>query len=281
MPIIAIQSAVAFGHVGNSAGVFPIQRLGVEAWPVDTVQLSNHTGYADWGGGAHSATHVADVLAGVERRGGFAAADALLSGYVGSAELADVIADAVDRMKATNPGALYCCDPVIGNDRAGIFVKAEVARAVAENLVPRADLLTPNRFELAHLTGETLDDVDAVAGAAARLAAAHRPAATHDLAVVVTSVPCTDGIGVLVRDGDQSWLIETPRLDGPANGTGDAFTAMLLARHASGETLVEAAAKAVASVFAILERSDGGELALVAAQDAIVAPGRVFEAIPI
>ena len=266
MAILTIQSAVAFGHVGNSAAAFAIQRLGVEAWPVDTVQLSNHTGYADWGGGALGADHVEDVLAGVERRGGFANADAVLSGYVGGAELAAVIAAAVDRLKTANPRATYLCDPVIGNDRAGAFVGDDVARAVADDLVPRADLLTPNRFELAQLVGRTLDDAAVVADAAR----------DFDAAVVVTSVPCAAGIGVLVKDRDAAWLIETPRLDGPANGAGDSFAAMLLARLVRGETLVDAATKATASVFAILEASEGGELALVAAQDEIAAPSRTF-----
>lgn len=235
---------------------------------MNTVQLSNHTGYDDWGGGAHGADHVAEVLAGVERRGGFARADALLSGYVGSVELAGVIGDAVDRLKAANGDAIYLCDPVIGNDRAGVFVGAEVARAVAEVLVPRADILTPNRFELAHLAGRALDDVDAVAAAAREIGER----------VVVTSVPCDGGIGVLVHGDDGAWLIETPRLEGPANGTGDAFAAMMLARLVRGEALVDAAAAATASVFAVLEQSAGGELALVAAQSEIVAPGRTFAA---
>jgi len=266
MAILTIQSAVAFGHVGNSAATFAIQRLGVAAWPVDTVQLSNHTGYADWGGGALGARHVEDVLAGVERRGGFANADAVLSGYVGDANLAAVIGAAVDRLKAANPDALYLCDPVIGNDRAGVFVSDEVARAIADVLVPRADLLTPNRFELAQLVGRPIDDAAAVAAAAREF----------DAAVVVTSVPCASGIGVLVCDGDGAWLIETPRLNGPANGAGDAFAAMLLARLVRGETLVDAATQACASVFAVLEASEGGELALVAAQDEIAAPSRTF-----
>ena len=266
MAILTIQSAVAVGHVGNSAATFAIQRLGVEAWPVDTVQLSNHTGHADWGGGTLGVRHVEDVLAGVERRGGFANADAVLSGYVGSAELAAVIGAAVDRLKAVNAGALYLCDPVIGNDRAGVFVDADVARAVADVLVPRADLLTPNRFELAQLVGRTLDDAAAVTDAAR----------DFDATVVVTSVPCAAGIGVLVKDGEEVWLIETPRLDGPANGAGDAFAAMLLARLVRGETLIDAATQACASVFAVLRASAGGELALVTAQDEIVTPRRTF-----
>ncbi|MEE1543577.1 MAG: pyridoxal kinase, partial [Alphaproteobacteria bacterium] len=130
MPVISIQSHVAMGHIGNSAGVFTLQRLGIEVWPVHTVQLSNHTGYADWGGGAIAVNQVADVLAGLERRGAFAKADAVLSGYMGTPELVAVVAEFVVRAKAANPALLYCCDPVIGNGVKGLFVPEPVAEAI-------------------------------------------------------------------------------------------------------------------------------------------------------
>jgi len=275
MPIISIQSSVAYGHVGNSAAVFAMQRLGAEVWPVHTVQLSNHTGYPDWGGGALGAAHVAEVLAGVERRGGFTHAAGLLSGYAGNPDLVAVIADAVGRLKTANPKALFCCDPVLGNDVKGLFVAEEVAVAIKEKLLCRADIATPNRFELAWLTGATIDTVDQARTAADQLAA-HGPAA-----VVVSSLPTNAGIGVLVRDNNDTWLIETPHLDVVANGAGDCFTAMMLARLVGGAPIAEAAAKAVSSIFGLLSRSDGGELPIVTAQDEIVAPGREFVATPL
>lgn len=272
MPILSIQSSVAYGHVGNSAAVFAMQRLGAEVWPVHTVQLSNHTGYPDWGGGALGAEHVADVLAGIERRGGFEQADALLSGYVGSEDLVAVIADAVDRMKAANPSALFCCDPVVGNDAKGLFVPRAVATAVKAQFLHRADIATPNRFELAWLTGDAVETVDQARAAAEQLAA------LGPATVVVTSLPTNLGIGVLVHEMGAAWLIETPRLDAPANGAGDCFTAMLLSRLVAGAPIAEAAASAVSSIFGLLSRGDGGELPIVAAQEEIVAPSQCFKA---
>ncbi len=272
MPVISIQSTVAFDPVGNSAAVFAMQRLGVEVWPVHTVQLSNHTGYPDWGGGALGAQHVGDVLDGLERRGAFASADALLSGYAGAAELIAVIAGAVDRMKTANPTALYCCDPVIGNAAKGLFVADDVAQALKTHLLGRADIATPNRFELGWLTGQPADTLDQARAAADVLAA------SGPNRIVVTSVPSDVGLGVLVRDKDAAWLIETPKLVVSGNGAGDCMTAMMIAHLIQGVPFENAVAQAVSSVFGLLSRGEAGELAMISAQDEIVAPHRVFEA---
>ena len=114
MKILSIQSSVAYGHVGNSAAVFPLQRLGVEVMPVHTVNFSNHTGYGAWRGPLIDPADVRDVVTGIEERGAFADTDAILSGYQGGEGIADVILDAVARVKAANPAALYACDPVMG-----------------------------------------------------------------------------------------------------------------------------------------------------------------------
>src|SRR5699024_9445346 len=120
--ILSIQSSVAYGHVGNSAAVFPLQRLGVEVMPVHTVNFSNHTGYGAWRGPLIDPADVRDVVTGIEERGAFAGTDAILSGYQGGEGIADVILDAVARVKAANPAALYACDPVMGNAKSGCFV---------------------------------------------------------------------------------------------------------------------------------------------------------------
>ncbi len=257
MPVISIQSHVAMGHIGNSAAVFALQRLGHEVWPVHTVQLSNHTGYPDWGGGAMDVAHVADVLAGLERRGALARADAILSGYMGTPELVAVVADAVARAKATNPGLLYCCDPVIGNARKGLFVAEPVAEAIRDRLLPLADLATPSAFELAWFT--SADD----------------PARLGPPRVAVTSVETAAGTGAVLRDGDACWLVETPRLDVPGDGAGDTFCALLLGHLLRGSAPAEALSLAVSSVHALLQE-DG--LALVAGQEQIVSPSRLFPA---
>jgi pyridoxine kinase len=272
MNVLSIQSSVAYGHVGNSAATFVLQRLGVTAWPVHTVLFSNHTGYADWRGRVIPADEVADVIAGIEDRGVFPECDAVLSGYVGDAALAEVIADTVRRIKAANPRALYCCDPVLGNAARGLFAAEPVARAMRDQLLPLADIATPNAFELAWLTGRPVTDA-ATARAAADALGPSR--------VVCTSLPMESGLGVLARDDHGAWLVETPRLDVAANGAGDTFAAILLARLLHGDALETATEHATSAVLAVLEatRAAGArELHLIEAQSEIATPTRRFRA---
>src|SRR5215471_43578 len=100
MNVISIQSQVAFGHVGNSAAVLPLQMHGIDVIAVPTTLLSNRPGYATLRGRVLDAELVADLLRGVEERGAVDEASMILSGYLGSAELATVVADFVERAKA-------------------------------------------------------------------------------------------------------------------------------------------------------------------------------------
>ena len=152
MKVLSIQSAVSYGHVGNSAAVFPLQRIGVEVLPVYTVNFSNHTGYGAWRGPLIAPDDVREVITGVEERGAFAQVDAVLSGYQGSEGIGDVIIDAVKRVKAANPDAVYACDPVMGNAKSGCFVAPAIPELLREKVVPVADIITPNQFELGFLT---------------------------------------------------------------------------------------------------------------------------------
>ena len=136
MKILSIQSAVAYGHVGNSAAVFPLQRIGVEVLPVYTVNFSNHTGYGAWRGPVINPADVRDVLLGIEERGAFADIDVVLSGYQGDEGIADVILDTVARVKAANPAAVYSCDPVMGNATSGCFVAPAIPVLLRDRVVP-------------------------------------------------------------------------------------------------------------------------------------------------
>src|SRR5436305_4575076 len=124
--ILSIQSHVAYGHVGNSAAVFPMQRLGHEVWPIHTVQFSNHTGYGAWRGEVLPASIIDECVEGIAERGVLASCDGVLSGYMGSADTGEAILRAVQRVKAANPQALYCCDPVIGDFGRGVLVREGV-----------------------------------------------------------------------------------------------------------------------------------------------------------
>ena len=151
MTILSIQSSVAYGHVGNSAAVFPLQRIGVEVWPVNTVHFSNHTGYGAWRGMVLAAETIADVIQGIEERGVLHRCDGVLSGYMGDASLGEVILDAFTRVKRANPNAVYCCDPVMGDVGRGFFVRPGIPEFMRDRAVPAATLVTPNQFELEYL----------------------------------------------------------------------------------------------------------------------------------
>src|SRR5262245_95047 len=152
MNILSIQSHVAYGHVGNSAAVFCLQRLGIEVWPVHTVQFSNHPGYGAFKGQVFDARVIREVVAGVADRGVLTACDGVLSGYVGAVETGEAILDAVAAVKAANPKARYCCDPVIG-DAGRVYVRDGIAALMRDRALATADVVTPNRFELETLTG--------------------------------------------------------------------------------------------------------------------------------
>ncbi|MGO8920381.1 MAG: pyridoxal kinase PdxY [Stellaceae bacterium] len=274
MAILSIQSAVAYGHVGNSAAVFPLQRLGFEVWPVDTVQFSNHTGYGAWRGKAWDAETIAAVIAGIGERGGFARLEAVLSGYLGEAALGAAVLDAVAAVKAASPAALYCCDPVIGDDHTGIFVRPGIAEFFRDRALPAADILTPNRFELALLTGRSVDTVaDALVAAASLRAQGPR-------LVLATSLPAPAGeIALLALGDDGAFVVATPRLPILADGAGDLTAALFLGHVLRLRDTAAALAATAAAVYAVIDataRSGEAELAIVSAQDALVAPPRRF-----
>ena len=162
MTIISIQSQVAWGHVGNSAAVFPMQLHGIDVIAVPTTLLSNRPGYPTLRGRVLEAELVADLLVGIEERGAVERASMILSGYLGSAAIADVVAGFVARAKARNGALRYTLDPVLGDRDRGLFVKADIPPVVRDRLLPLADIITPNHFEFEWLCGaeaRTLDQV--------------------------------------------------------------------------------------------------------------------------
>jgi pyridoxine kinase len=276
--ILSIQSSVAYGHVGNSAAVFPLQRLGVEVWPVHTVHFSNHTGYGEWRGPLLPAEDVRAVIRGVEERGAFPAVDAVLSGYQGGEDIGDVILEAVARVKAANPHAIYACDPVMGNAASGCFVHPAIPVLLRERVVPAADLITPNQFELGFLTGTEPGSVEET------LASADKARAMGPSTVLVTSVERPDApegtIEMLATTGDGAWIVQTPRLPMKANGSGDVTAALFLAHLLETGDPAVALARTASSVFDLLQTTlDSGEreLQLVQSQETIAHPRMQFE----
>ena len=283
MNILSIQSAVAYGHVGNAAAVFPLQRLGAEVWPIDTVQFSNHPGYGARTGEVFPAAWTRALVDGIAARGVLQSCDAILSGYLGEATTAGAVAHAVALVRAARPDALYCCDPVIGDAGAGVYVRPGVAEAIAADLLPAADIATPNRFELAFLTGQAGTGLAATKTAARALAAGLRAGGPRTVLVTSLRTETTpaDAIDLLAVEGDGAWLLRTPMLALAVNGAGDALAALFLFhRLASGNpaTALGAAASALHGVLRATAAAGARELALVAAQDELVAPSVRFVA---
>jgi pyridoxine kinase len=275
--ILSIQSAVAYGHVGNSAAVFPLQRMGVEVLPVYTVNFSNHTGYGAWRGPLISPDDVRDVILGIEDRGVFSQIDVVLSGYQGGEGIADVILDAVGRVKAANPGAVYACDPVMGNAKSGCFVSPAIPDLLRDRVVPAADIITPNQFELGYLTGTSPDSLEST------LESVDLVRATGPRTVLVTSVERPDRdpetIEMLAVDDAGAWLVATPYIPMKANGSGDVTAALFTAHYRRTSDAADALARTTSSVFDLLERTHASgerELQLVESQEAYANPRLQF-----
>ena len=276
--ILSIQSSVAYGHVGNSAVTFPLMRIGVEVWPVITVHFSNHAGYESWRGPLLSAADLRDVVRGIDERGVLGQVDAVLSGYQGAEAVGAMILEAVSLVKLRNPAAIYCCDPVLGDEGVGSYVLPGIAEFMRQQVVPAAQIITPNQFELTSLTGlpvSTMEDVLSAADAARGLG--------PDV-VLITSVVRRDAppgtIDMVAVDAEGAWLVSTPRLPRTFTGSGDVTAAIFLASMLRLRDLPGALAHTTAVIYGLLSITDNlnrAELALVAAQDELIRPSHHFE----
>lgn len=278
MKALSIQSSVSYGHVGNSAAVFPLQRIGVEVMPVYTVCFSNHTGYGAWRGPMMSGDDVREIVTGIEERGGLSAVDFVLSGYQGGDDIGEAVLDSVARVKKHSPNAIYACDPVLGSAETGCFVAPEVQNLIRDRVVPHADLITPNQFELGFITGtdphtldETLESVD-------------KARALGPKVVLVTSVERpdrpNDTIEMLAVTDDGAWLVQTPYLHLKANGSGDVTAALFTAHFVETGSPDLALARTASSVFDLLQNTlDAGqrELQLIESQEAYANPQMQFD----
>ena len=278
MNILSIQSHVAYDHVGNASAVFPMQRLGHEVWPIHTVQFSNHTGYGAWRGDVFPASLIEACVTGIAERGVLGQCNGVLSGYVGTPETGEAILSAVAAVKAANPNALYCCDPVIGDVGRGVFVRAGVPDFFSERALGVADIVTPNQFELDYLTGiVTADDADFVRA----LSELHRcgPRVILVTSLITAQTP-DDALDIAVSANGIIARVRTPRLNVSLNGAGDAIAALFLVHYLATRSAQMALSRAVSSVFGLFKRTmEAGsrELLLIAAQDEFVTPSRLFE----
>lgn len=263
MNILSIQSEVVTGHVGNAAARFALQRLGHEAWCLPTVLLSSHAGHPGFAGEATPLALLQKLVEALERQGRLAACHGLISGYLGSPEQAALVAATVQRAKAANPGLVYCLDPAFGDD-GRVYARPGVAEAMAEKLLPLADIVTPNAFELAVLSGIEIAGVESAVRAVERLG---RPL------VIAKSVPHQGQLGALALIAGTPWLAATPVVTNPPRGAGDLFAALFFGHHMRGTLTAQSLDLATRGIYHVLKASAGlPEMRLIEEQAALAAP---------
>jgi len=262
--ILSMQSQVVGARVGNSVAAFAMERLGVRVFQLPTTLLGRRPDHGPPGGGPIPAETLSSLIEGLADDGVFGEIDAVVSGYVGDSEQTPVILDAVERIKAANPDAVFVCDPVLGDDGKN-YVGESILDAVLNGLVPRADWLTPNAYELGLLAGREIDGLQAARDAARRIG---KP-------VVVSSVRTAIGIGNLYSAPNVEWFCETARLPRAPKGTGDLLSSLFVARRVRGEAPAVALEAATGAVYDVIVRSlaaESDDLALPAAQDVLEEP---------
>lgn len=280
--ILAIQSHVVFGHAGNSAAEFPMRRMGANVWPLNTVQFSNHTQYGHWTGTVMPASHLTDIVKGIAAIDRLKTCDAVLSGYLGSAEQGEQILAIVREVKAANPDAWFFCDPVMGHPEKGCIVAPGVAEFHCKQALPASDLIAPNLLELEMLSGQTVADVEQAVDAA-RLLIAQGPKVVL-VKHLARAGRRSDRFEMLLVTADECWHISRPLVDFGVRqpvGVGDLTSGLLLVDLLHDKSLQQALEHVTAAVYEVmLKTHEMGEyeLQLVAAQDAIAQPQQHFAA---
>lgn len=277
--ILSIQSAVAYGHVGNSAATLPLQRLGFDVWPLNTVQLGHHPGYGKFAGHIVAPEQLTVIVEGLLEWAPLVDCAGLLTGYLGDAAIADAVIKAFEAIKRARPDLVYLLDPVIGDDGPGVFVRDHVPAAIRDRLLPLAGIATPNGFELAFLAGKKIADLED-----ARISAARLRNLGPDLVVAtgLTLADYPDQLGMLASSKEQDWLVLTPRFSQHFSGTGDTFSALFLGHYLKTRDIRIALERSSMAIFSLIKATadrDEGELSLIAAQDAMLAPNIHFPAI--
>ena len=280
--VLSIQSHVVFGHAGNSAAVFPMRRVGVEVWPINTVQFSNHTQYAEgWKGSVMPGSHLTDLVEGIANIGVLGRCDAVLSGYIGAAEQGECILDIVRRVKEANPEALFFCDPVMGHPAKGCKVAPGVAEFHRDRSIAFADMMSPNVLELGKLVDSEIDTVEQCLAAARKvISRGPRLIMVKHLSYAARDPGCFE---MILVTANAAWHIHRPLVDFDREpvGVGDLTSGLMLASLLKGMTPLDAFEYVTAAVYEVMvaTREMGRyELALVASQDKMANPAHTFKA---
>lgn len=277
--ILSIQSHVAYGYVGNRAAVFPLQRLGFDVTAINTVQFSNHTGYGSWQGDVMPAEHIEKIVNGLRDRGVLANFSAILSGYMGDVTLGEIILATVAEIRRANTDLIYCCDPVMGDIGRGFFVREGLPEFFKQQVIPQADIITPNKFEAEFLADMKINSLaDAVQ-------ACEKLSGMGPKIILLTSVEVaetgSDNIQMLAYSAQEKFLVTTPKFkfDVAPNGSGDMTAAIFLADYLQHKNLATALEHVAASVYAVFKQTHEKktrELQLIQAQEEIAHPSEKF-----
>lgn len=281
--ILSIQSHVVFGHAGNSAAEFPIRRLGVNVWPLNTVQFSNHTQYRQWTGTVMPASHLVEIADGISAIDELKNCHAVLSGYMGSPEQGNAIIEIVKKVKQANLNALYICDPVMGHPEKGCFVAPGVSEFLCNVALPISDMMSPNILELEELNNKrAINNVDEA------IIACRDLCQKGPKAILVKHLSRAgiqkDRFEMLLVTHNEAWHIHRPLVDFGVRqpvGVGDMTSGLFIANILLGKSLVESLEHTTSAVYAVMLETlkrDQYELQLVAAQDQIAKPEQWFKA---
>ncbi|KEQ03360.1 pyridoxal kinase PdxY [Pseudorhizobium pelagicum] len=265
--VIVISSHVVRGSVGNRAAVFALETLGFPVWALPTVVLPWHPGHGPSTRLTFSEDDFDKVIDDLIQARWAGEIKAVLTGYFGNAGQPRAVARLVRSLRERNADLLYVCDPVIG-DLGGLYVPQETAEAIRDELLPLANVATPNRYELAWLAGSALDSNTAIMEAALALGPSRM--------LVTSAVPMmAGGTGNLYLSGKHALLAEHRLIDNPPNGLGDLMSALFLARLLSGVDEERALQLATASVYEILARTakrGSDELTLETDSESLMTP---------
>ncbi len=279
--VLSIQSHVSCGHAGNSSAVFPMQRMGLEVWPIHTVQFSNHTQYPQgWTGNVFSADDISNVIKGLSNIGALEKCRAVVTGYQGSAEQCLAVADAVTQTKLANPDALYICDPVMGSPEKGCIVASGVAEHLLTRLMPMADVIVPNQFELGQFVGM---DINSLSDA---IIACQKALTMGPKIVLVKHLHSVSGdkFSMMLAFEGKCYLAQRPQLDfeRPLVGAGDLISSVFTAGLLKSWHPTTAFKHCNEAVYGIVKRTKllgEWELQIIDAQDELIKPTESFDLI--
>lgn len=263
--ILSLSSQVARGHVGHSANQFVWQRLGHDVIALPTIILSNRPDFPHRAGERMRPDLLEEMFEALAANGWLSQIDAVFTGYLPSVGHVELAARMLERLRERKPDLLYCCDPILGDEPHGLYLAEDAATALRASLLPLADVITPNRFELGWLTHSRVHDrAEAIAAAQ-----------TLNGMVLATSSPDDEETmlaNLLVR-GRDVWRAVVRRRGVVPHGTGDMMAALFMAHLLRGCPPVEALSLATGGIEAVIEASAGSdELRLIASQDEWASP---------